>query len=228
MPAQRTLLFATESEATRQLATAIDADLFPLPSYQTPDTFEEWRADALLGPHHDRIVVASGFDDATHSTLPPGTPPPPRTPASARVRGELISLDEKGWRQRFELPYLLWSFALGAAGQRCADGGAVVAVVQTPAALDAPGWTPEFAIADGVFALVRSVAAAEGPRGVRANLVTTPIGLVEGDLVAPAPPLPGFPGTIDGHVAGAIRTFLSSDAIGLTGRVLSADGGRSL
>ena len=220
MSDQRTLLFATESEASRQLAKLIDADILPLPSIQAPETFEEWRADALLGPARARIVVASGFDDT-----------PSRgedKPEAARTQGELISLDERGWRQRFELPYLLWSFALGAAGQRCADGGAVVAVIQTPAALDAPGWTPEFAIADGVFALVRSVAAAEGPRGVRANLVTTPIGLVEGDLVAPAPPLTGFPGTIEGHVAGAIRTFLSPDAIGLTGRVLSADGGRSL
>ena len=142
--------------------------------------------------------------------------------------GELADLDREAWRRRFEAPYLLWNFALVAAGRRCADGGAVVAVAQAPAALDAPGHTPERAIADGVLALVRSVAEAEGNRGVRANLVTTPIDLIEGDLVAPTPPLEGFPGTIETHVAGAVRSFLGADARGLTGRVLSADGGRSL
>ena len=208
MPDTRTLLLASETEATRLLARALDAEFEALPDVAEPNLFEAWRETAMKENPRKRIVVAPWI-------------------ASPR-RAELNSVDADEWAERFERPYLLWNFALGVAGRRCADDGAVVGLVQSPAVLDAAGWTPELAIADGVLALIRSVAAAEGARGVRANLVTTPIGLVAGDIVAPAPPLPGFPGTIERHVAGALRTFLSEDAVGLTGRVLSADGGRSL
>ena len=208
MPNARPLLFATETDATHQLAKELDAEFSALPATNAPEEFEAWRAEAAAGEQRDKVIVAVWI--------------------LAPSRGELMSVDADSWRQRFELPYLLWNFALGAAGRRVADGGAVVGVVQAPAAIDAPGWTPELAMSDGVFSLSRSVAAAEGPRRVRCNLVTTPIGLIEGEVIAPSPPLPGFPGTIEVHVAGAIRTFLSPDAAGLTGRVLSADGGRSL
>lgn len=210
MPTERPLLFASDCDSMRSLAKALDAELSVLPNIAAPETFEAWRAGVLSGAPRERIIVALWLDEP--------------------AQGELMSVDvdATAWRRRFELPYLLWNFALGAVGRRCADGGALVALVQTPAALDAPGWVPEFAIADGVLSLVRSVAAAEGARGVRANLVTTPIGLVEEVSVAPVPPLIGFPGTLEDQVAGALRTFLSPDASGLTGRVLSADGGRSL
>lgn len=208
MPDTRPLLLASDADETRQLAQSLDADFAPLPDLQAPSTFESWRSDVLAESPRDRIVVAQWRAES-----PPA---------------DLLGVDAHAWVERFETPYLLWNFALGAAGRRCADGGAIVAVCQAPAALDAPGRTPELAIADGVLALVRSVAAAEGPRGVRANLVTTPIGLTGPDPIAPAPPLAGFPGGIDSHVAGAVRSFLSPDAAGLTGRVLSADGGRSL
>lgn len=208
MSDQRPLLFATESDATLLLSKSLEAEFVALPSSDAPEEFEDWRTRVSLGEARNRVVVA-------HWLISP-------KPA------ELMTVDPAEWRRRFELPYLLWNFALGAASRRVANDGAIVAVVQAPAALDAPGWTPELAVSDGVLSLIRSVAAAEGLRGVRANLVTTPIGLVGGDLIAPAPPLAGFPGTIEQHVAGAVRTLLSPDSIGLTGRVLSADGGRSL
>ena len=208
MPESRTLLLATETPETHQLAKSLEADLEALPSVQHPERFEAWRAAASRAEPRACVVVSVWLE---------GVRP-----------AELMEVDAEGWRRRFELPYLLWNFALGAASQRCADQGVVVALVQAPAALDAPGLTPELAISDGVLALVRSVAASEGPRGVRSNLVTTPIGLVAGDLVAPAPPLSGFPGSIEDSVAGAVRSFLSPDAASLTGRVLNADGGRSL
>ena len=204
----RPLLIASENEETSRLATSLDAEFVSLPNLTRPETFEAWRAKTLKGDVRERVIV---------SVWPP--------PSEAR---DLVELDANAWAKRFEQPYLLWNFVLGAAAKRVADGGRVVAVCQAPAALVAPGLTPELAIADGVLALVRSIAAAEGSRGVRANLVTTPIGLVEGDLVAPPPPLEGFPGTIETHVVGAVRTFLSADTEGLTGRVLSADGGRTL
>ena len=208
MPAPRPLLLASEAEEMARLARCLDAEVRALPPVDRPDTFEGWRTEILSIEPRKRIVVSLW--------------------RSAEPAQDLVELDGDEWIRRFEAPYLLWNFALGAAGRLCSDGGAIVAVNQAPAALDAPGRTPELAIADGVFSLVRSVAAAEGPRGVRANLVTTPIGLVDANLIAPSPPLDGFPGTIESHVAGAVRSFLSEDAAGLTGRVLSADGGRSL
>jgi len=201
------LLFATESDTMVRLAQAIGAEFLPLPSARDPDVFESWRASASQGTARERIVVAPWLD--------------------AVARAELMCIDATHWRQRFELPYLLWNFALGAASRRCADGGAIIAVTQTPPALDAAGWTPECAIADGVLALVRSVAAAEAARGVRANLVTTSFGLVEDERDAPTLPLVDFTGTLEGQVVGVIRTLLSPDAVGLNGRVLSTDGGRS-
>lgn len=208
MATEAPLFLGTESDESLALAKALGAEFSPLPKAEDTHAFEGWRTAVIGGEPRRQIVVSVWLEDA--------------------VQAELIGIAPAAWRRRFEMPYLLWNFALGAAGRRCADGGAIVAVVQAPAALESPGFTPELAIADGVFALVRSVAAAEGPRGVRANLVTTPIGLVDSEIIAPPPPLPGFPGTIEGHVAGAVRTFLSADAAGLTGRSLSADGGRSL
>lgn len=208
MSTDRPLVLAHDAKPARALVDALGGEVVALPSFDAPETFESWRAETLAGPPAERIVVAPWLEAARFAPL--------------------LEVDSEAWRARFELPYLLWNFALGAAAGRCADGGAIVAVSQAPAALDAPGRVPELAIADGVLSLVRSVAAAEGPRGVRANLVTTPVGLVEGEIVDPAPPLEGFPGTIDRHVAGAVRTLLSDDASGLTGRVLAADGGRSL
>lgn len=204
-----TLLFASESDDTRRLADALGADLATLPALDRPEDFEAWRADAVAGPPAARVVVAVW--------------PTPPSPAS------LVETDADAWRARFELPYLLWNVALGAAGRRVAEGGVVVALCRMPAALDAAGLVPETAIADGVLALARSVGAAEGIRGVRAHLVTTPIGLVERPTCLPMPALPdAFPGRIEDEVAGTIRLLLSDEARGLTGRWLAADGGRTL
>ncbi len=190
------------------LATALEAELVPLPPLDAPASFEAWRAEAATAPERARVVVSVWNDE-----------PAPES---------LVDLGENHWARRFEQPYLLWHFALGAATRRCAGGGAIATLVQTPAALDSPGWTPETSIADGVVALTRSLAASEGARGVRVNTVTTPLGLVGRPVIAPAPPLDCFPGRLEDEVAGAIRLLLSPDAAGLTGRVLCADGGRSL
>lgn len=208
MDTDRTLMLASETEEMQRLAKDLEAELYPLPAVDAPAGFEAWRKQVVGGAACSKVVVAPW--------------------QNGRRAGALLELDGEGWRRRFEAPYLLWNFALGAAAERCADGGAVVALVQAPAALDSPGWTPELSIADGVLSLVRSIAASEGGRGVRANLVTTPIGLVGPEVIAPAPPLPGFPGRLHEEVAGAVRMLLSKDACGLTGRILPADGGRSL
>lgn len=208
MESDRTILLATETNAMRFLARCLEAELVPLPSIDAREDFEAWRDEAGTGASRTRVVV-SVWNEA-----------PNRRP--------LLDLDPEAWEARFERPYLLWNLALGAAALRCRDGGAIVGLVQVPAALDAPGWTPEMSIGNGVVALIRSLAASEGRRGIRANTVTTPLPLVGSNVIAPPPPLDRFPGRLDEEVAGAVRLLLSEEAKGLTGRVLSADCGRSL
>lgn len=205
---ERPLLMATDAPATRSLAAALDTDLLTLPALSAPAAFERWRDEALGEPARSGLVICVWLDG------------PSRAP--------LIDLETDVFEARFEAPLRLWSLTLGVAACSCLDGGSIVGLVQAPAALDSAGFTPETRIADGVVALARSVAAAEGERKVRANVVTKPIGLVSEARVAPAPPLPGFPGRLEGKVAGAIRLLISDDAAGLTGRRLSADGGRPL
>jgi len=202
------LLLGTDCPSMRSLARVLGADLLPLPSLESPDRFEAWRGEVGAGPPHERLIVSVWNDE------------PSRKP--------ILDLEVEAWEGRLERPYLLWNLALGAAARRCRDGGSIAALVQTPAALDSAGWTPEMSIGDGVVALVRSLAASEGRRGVRANAVTTPLGLVGPDVIAPPPPLDRFPGRLQDEVAGAIRLLLSPDSLGLTGRVLPADCGRSL
>lgn len=208
MPPDPILVLGTDCEAVHGLARCLQAEFAALPEISHPETFEDWRSLTAAGEKRARILIAPWNDSPE--------------------RGDLMTLDSAGWRARFEMPYLRWNFALGAAAKRVADGGSVVALVQNAAAIDTPGWTPEFAVADGALSLVRSIAASEGPRGVRANLVSTPIGLVSEEVILPRPPLDLFPGELEEEVAGCIRLLLSQDAKGLTGRLLSADGGRSL
>ncbi len=208
MPTDPILVLGSDCDAVQRLTRRLEAEFEALPELAAPETFEQWRAKTAAGEKRGRILIA---------------------PWNERPqRGELMTLDSPEWRARFEVPFLLWNFALGAAARRVADDGAVVGLIQSAAALDAPGWTPEFAVADGALSLVRSIAASEGTRGVRANLVSTPIGLVTSDVILPRPPLALFPGELEEEVAGCVRLLLSQDAKGLTGRLLSPDGGRSL
>ncbi len=208
MNTERSILFATDTPSMRSLGDQLSAELVVLPALDVPESFEAWRAEVGAVPDCSRVIVSVWNATPT--------------------QGALVEQEQEAWLRRFEHPYLLWNFALGAAVRRCRAGGAIVALVQTPAALDAAGWTPEMSIGDGVVALVRSLAASEGSRGIRANTVTTPIPLIGETVIAPPPPLDGFPGRLDQEVAGALRLLLSSDACGLTGRVIAADGGRSL
>jgi NAD(P)-dependent dehydrogenase (short-subunit alcohol dehydrogenase family) len=208
MSEERTLLIAQENPCAQRLAEALEADLETIPPEDDPEKQEEWRDGCASRDQRARIVLFVTGKESTSGTV--------------------LDQTESEWQARFEWPFLFWNLVLGASSRRIADGGSIVALVQTPAALDSAGWVPESSIADGVLALVRSVAASQGGRGVRVNLVTTPVGLVSRPVISPQPPLDCFPGEIEGEVAGAIRLLLSEDARGLTGRLLSADGGRSL
>jgi NAD(P)-dependent dehydrogenase (short-subunit alcohol dehydrogenase family) len=171
------------------------------------DALDAWRAAAVGGARAARVVV-----------VPWG---------SAPGASPLASLDLDAWTDRAELALARWVAALGVAKARCADDGAIVALVDRPAPLDAAGWAPECGVADAVEALTRSLARSEGPRGVRVNAVTTPARLTHVPVVDPAPPLGAFPGSVLLEAAGAVRLLLEPDALGLTGTVLHADCGRS-
>ena len=201
------LILGTDVAAVRALAAALGGRLELVPAAAGDAALEDWRRRIPSAPRCDRIVVA------LWSELPPRAEP-------------LTDLDAGAWEVRAEAPLLAWSVALAAAASRCADGGAVVGVVEAPAALDAAGFAPEVGLAVAVRALARSLAASEGARGVRVNTVTSPARLGISPVV-PAPPLVSFPGKVEHEVAGAVRLLLSADAAGLTGCTLAADSGRA-
>lgn len=205
------LLIATPGDDSLRVSSALGADLLELPDaagidgWDETTVLEQWRDARGTGRIHDRVVV-----------MVQPTPP---------SRADAVTLDVSDWVGRAEMPLALWVAALGVAVRRVADGGSIVAVVDQPGPLDSPGLAAEAAVADGVEALVRSLAKSEGPtRGVRVNLVTTPRRLVAAP-VSPAPPLDGFPGTLD-HVISATRTLLAGEDSVVTGSVVRADAGR--
>ena len=196
------------------LAKLTDAQVIETPRFDVVDEswgfaemLDEWRGLVIKGPQHSQVIVAP-WVESLHA-------------------GTLDDIAMTNWIERFEAPLAMWTAALGAASRLCADGGVIVAVVDKPSPLDTSGWLPETAVADAVEALVRSLARSEGKRGVRVNAVTTPCRTSLEPVVAPAPSLRTFPGTVDIEVAGAVRLLFADDACGLTGVVLSADCGRS-
>jgi len=193
------LLLAPDRPTCARLALALGASVERLPEGRDLAEVERWRALAAVSDRASagasQVVVSLGLE-----------------PLPARALG---TLDEAAWDERFEHPWVLYNVAIGSAVRRVADGGAIVVVVQAAAVPDAAGFAPERALADGVVALVRSIAERESARGVRANVVTSPIGLDD----APRR---------EAEVAGAIRLFLSEEAAGLSGRVAPVDGGRTL
>jgi len=208
MADQKRLFLANYCEPMLGICQALEAELTPLPAANTPEQFENWRAELSDGEKYDTIIIAQWQADP--------------------VRNETANSNAIDWKERFEQPFLLWNFSIGAASQCINDGGSIVVLVQAPAIPGSAGWTLQSAISDGVLALVRSIAAAEGDRGVRINMVISPIGLVDEQVLNPTPPLAGFPGTLEKTVCGAIRMLLSDDASGITGRAIPADGGRYL
>jgi len=198
-----TALVAFTDALAAKLGAAPGFDRLPAPDSEAA-AFEAWRERLATGPPAPRIVVAVWHER-------------PRPAA-------LVDLADAEWEARAEAPLLAWNVALGAAAARCADGGAIVAVVEAPGPLESAGWVPEAGLADAVSALVRSVAQAEGPRGVRANTLVTPARIGPAGVAGLAP---GYPGTLEGEVLDAAQWLLSDNAGGISGHTLAADFGRT-
>lgn len=218
------LLLGSAAAEVDVLRAGLDADLVAIPdvveqtlggdvahdrgAWPWSTMLDDWRSETLDGPRYRRVVVAAWDVD------PPASVP-------------LVELDQASWFARHEAPFARWFAALGVASRRCAGGGTIVAVIECPAPLDCAGWAAETGLGDAVEAMVRSIARAEGHRGVRVNAVTTPIRLRPDRVVDPAPSLDRYPGTVADDVLGAVRILLDDDAVGITGTIVDADGGRS-
>ncbi|MCU1393431.1 MAG: hypothetical protein JWM34_1859 [Ilumatobacteraceae bacterium] len=205
----------------RAMAVALGADVADVPAcpispatgdgydvaWADPQSLETWRATTSDGDRHPQVIVAVWPE--SHVNVP------------------FLDVSAGDFAQRVEWPFAAWYAALGAAVARCADGGAIVAVVERPAPLDCAGWAAESGMADAVEAWVRSLARSEGPRGVRVNAVTSPSRLAPARVVAPTPPLADYPGTIEDDVTAAVAMLLGDGVHGVTGTVVHADCGRS-
>jgi hypothetical protein len=147
---------------------------------------------------------------------------PPRPPLPLEDTSEPVWFD-------VEAQLATWFWAIRWVTARCADGAAVVVVIERPAALDCCGRSAEVVIGEGLIALTRSAAHDAGPRGVRINAVLSEISTAppRDDLLGLPPMLASFPGDPDNEIAGAVRMLLSSDAAGISGTAIRADGGRS-
>ena len=199
------LLIASDEPAARVLCAALGAELLAAPREES--AFEAWREHASGGEARAQVVVAAWSADLSGCAI--------------------TETSFAQWLARAEAPLVGWAFALGVASARCADGGAIVAVIERPAPLDCAGFAPEASVADAACALVRSLARSEGARGVRVNAVLTSARLAPARVVAPAPPLARFPGALEREVAGAVRLLLANGASGVTGQTLAADCGRT-
>jgi enoyl-[acyl-carrier-protein] reductase (NADH) len=208
-------------DEVRALCEGLGGDLLALPDepasvgvgvgalgWLWADDLQRWQDETRNARTADRVVVAAW-------------------PQFTAARGALVDASIESWVQRGELPLARWFAAMGVAASVCADGGAIVAVIERAAPLDCAGWAPETGVADAVESMVRSLARAEGTRNVRVNAVTTPVRLPAPTIVAPAPSLATFPGSLDVEVVGAVRMLLGPDAVGVTGTVVHADCGRS-
>jgi len=212
------LVIGRDFGPTRQLRAALGADrLLAVPEVEDaggtrrdgwPTTLERWEQQSEdLGDFSSVVIACWDEIDA----------PSP-----------FVEVDGTAWSSQLEQRLTAWAVATKVGIARCADGGAVVVVVERPAAFDAVGRSMLVGVAEGVLGLMRCVAVSEGPRAVRVNAVTTELWTAPEELLGPTPALASFPGRVDVEVAGAIRLLLSEDAAGVTGSVVSSDGGRAV
>jgi NAD(P)-dependent dehydrogenase (short-subunit alcohol dehydrogenase family) len=209
------LVVGSDCAAANSLAGALGAELVAPPELPDGDGWKWTFADEIdrfsesiaTGPQSTQVVVCTW------------TPPYRSRP--------LVETGPGDWLSHVERSMALWYAVLPVAAERCSDSGAMVAVVERPAPIDAAGHAGTTAVAEALLSLTRSLARVHGRRGVRVNAVGTAVATAPETLLGHAPALATYPGAVEREVAGAVRMLLSPDASGVTGSLVQADGGRS-
>lgn len=189
------------------LTGAAVAETLDSGSWAFTDTIEGWAAELAAGDPLDRIVLATWLE---------------HPPADS-----FADLSEAAWLTSVEYELALWARTIVAVAGRAAPGASIAVIVDRPSPLDAVGHVPALAVAEGLRILARSAALVHGERMVRINTIAASLDTSARHLVGMAPALPTFPGRIAIEIAGAVRALWRNDTIGVTGTVLTVDGGRS-
>tara|TARA_B110000444_G_scaffold241577_1_gene258124 strand:+ start:1867 stop:2538 length:672 start_codon:yes stop_codon:yes gene_type:complete len=173
------------------------------------EALEQWREKNCSDKTYKKIVVAIWQQNL-----------------SAR---SLVDTNFDDWVHRCEVPIAWWTVALGCAQSVCYDGGAVVAIIEQPAVLDAENWTPEVAVAEAVVGLIKSLALSDVRRDISFNAVTTSMRMSSEIKLADSQSLLSSSiGRLADEVVGVVKLFLDDNASGLTGKVLNVDYGRRM
>ncbi len=185
--------------AARPIAVGLGAVLDELPAvvldpaWSEGHVIEAWREAQRTATPSGRLVVAVWADTVAPSSV--------------------VHLGIEAWSARMETSFALWFAALAAAGERCIDGGQVVAVTERPEGKESAGWSLESAVADAVEVMVRSLALVHRSRRVRMHVVST------------SARLGGVADTPLDDVVGAVAMLLAADAPGVTTAVLRVAAG---
>ncbi|WP_418063809.1 SDR family NAD(P)-dependent oxidoreductase [Pimelobacter simplex] len=157
--------------------------------------------------------------------------------AGVSTLARVVDHDAAEWRRVVDVCLTGAFLVLKHAGQRVADGGALVSLSSLNARQPGTGLAAYCAAKAGLVALTEVTALELGVRGVRVNAVAP--GLVVTPLTAPAMDIPGVrddyvdntalgrSGEPD-EIAAAIRFLLSDDAAWITGETLDINGGAHL
>ncbi|KAB2811843.1 SDR family oxidoreductase [Pimelobacter simplex] len=157
--------------------------------------------------------------------------------AGVSTLARVVDHDAAEWRRVVDVCLTGAFLVLKHAGQRVADGGALVSLSSLNARQPGTGLAAYCAAKAGLVALTEVTALELGARGVRVNTVAP--GLVVTPLTAPAMDIPGVrddyvdntalgrSGEPD-EIAAAIRFLLSDDAAWITGETLDINGGAHL
>lgn len=186
---------------------------------------------ADLADHGYRVV----FDlEAARSLGPVSLVVHVDVPAAATRPAPLLEVDDAGWDERCEALVRATLLTFQAAHAQLVDGGALVLVGPTIALGGAAGLAPWAAAAEAQRVMAKVAARRWGARGIRVNVVSVPPEVLTDD---PDPSTSqagrtkaaaalGDAAASPEAAAALVRLAAGSDARGLTGATLVADGGR--
>ncbi|MFL6107539.1 MAG: SDR family NAD(P)-dependent oxidoreductase [Marmoricola sp.] len=213
-------------EATAQALTTaghvvVVADLAPPSGGIAVDVSDETQVAALF----DQVVAEhGGFTGVVNC-------------AGVSTLAQVVDHDAAEFRRVVDVNLTGAFLVVKHAGQRIADGGAIVSLSSLNARQPGTGMVAYCSAKAGMVMLTEVAALELGPRGVRVNAVSP--GLVVTPLTAPAMDIPGVR---DGYlentplgrsgepseIAALIRFLLSDDAAWITGENIDINGGAHL